>query len=78
MSQRTGVWTFYVLGVPVYVRELPFNNISVFHPTNQAVREIIEPICRGRGYWSADYKNWVIFEQFRTIILNELERLRRL
>lgn len=75
MSQRTKLWTFFIAGVPVLVRELPINNISIFHPRNQAVRERVEPICRNRGFWSAEYKNWVVFEQFRDVVLYELQLL---
>ncbi|OHU99734.1 hypothetical protein BLA34_15145 [Ralstonia solanacearum] len=74
MFQRAEAWIFFILGVPVYVRELPAENITVFHPFNEAVRGIVEPICNGRGYWRSDYKNWVIFDQFRDVVLGELRQ----
>ncbi|MHA7685091.1 hypothetical protein [Cupriavidus sp. PET2-C1] len=75
MFQRDGVWTFSVLGVTVRARELPRNNIAIYHPICEPVRELIEPICRGRGFWSAEYNNWVVFEQFKGLVLEELGRL---
>ncbi len=77
MFQRDGVWTFSVYGVTVRVRELPINNIVVFHSLCEPVRELIEPICRGRGYWSAQYNNWIVFEQFKGVVLDELARVGR-
>ena len=50
MFQRDGVWTFSVLGVTVRARELPRNNIAIYHPICEPVRELVEPICRGRGF----------------------------
>ncbi|MFS8974552.1 hypothetical protein PO002_08625 [Cupriavidus necator] len=75
MFQRDGVWTFSVLGVTVRARELPRNNIAIYHPICEPVRELVEPICRGRGFWSAEYNNWVVFEQFKRLVLEELGRL---
>jgi len=75
MFQRDGVWTFSVLGVVVRVRELPRNNITVFHRLCEPVREVVEPICRGRGFWSPQYNNWVVFEQFKGVVIEELAQL---
>ncbi|KJK22605.1 hypothetical protein UB46_21045 [Burkholderiaceae bacterium 16] len=75
MFQRDGVWTFSVLGVTVRVRELPRNNIAIYHQICEPVRELVEPICRGRGFWSAQFNNWVVFEQFKGLVLEELGRL---
>jgi hypothetical protein len=51
---------FHVLGVPVFTRSLPSGDMVVWHPYNSAVREVIEPICRERGYWRPGYNNWII------------------
>lgn len=75
MFQRDGVWTFSVMGVTVHVRELPINNIAVFHPICEPVRELVEPICRGRGFWSSQYNNWVVFDRFKGIVLSELGQI---
>lgn len=77
MSQGNGQWMFLILGVRVYARNLPINNMSVSHRYNEAVRNIVEPICRGRGRWDAGYKNWIIFDQFREVVLEELARVER-
>lgn len=77
MFQRDEVWTFLVLGVVVRVRELPINNVAVFHPICEPVRELVEPICRGRGYWNAQFNNWIVFESFKDIVLAELSTISR-
>ncbi|GEM_PF-1384555 len=77
MLQGNGQWMFLILGVRVHARNLPINNMAVAHRYNEAVRSIVEPICRGRGHWDPEYKNWVIFDQFREIVLEELGRLER-
>ena len=77
MLQGNGQWMFLILGVPVYARNLPFGNMTVFHPYNESVRRMVEPICRGKGHWRAEYKNWLIFDQFRDAVLEELARLER-
>lgn len=41
------------------------------------VRNIVEPILWSHGYWDHEYKNWGIFDQFREIVLEELDRLER-
>ena len=75
MFRRDGVWMFSVMGVTVQVRELPINNIAVFHPICEPVRELVEPICRGRGFWSSQFKNWVVFDRFKAIVLSELGQI---
>lgn len=57
----------------VETRELPSGDITVRHPMNDQLREIVEPICRGRGHWKAEYNNWIIFRQFADVVLSELE-----
>lgn len=64
-------------GVPVYVRDLPSGDMKVWHPYNEQVRQIVEPICRGRGLWNPHYKNWVVFAQFKDLALNELRSTAR-
>lgn len=59
-------------GVPVFVRDLPSGDIKVWHPYNEHVRQIVEPICRGRGLWHPRYNNWVVFAQFKDLALAEL------
>jgi hypothetical protein len=51
---------FHVLGVPVFTRILPSGDIAVWHPYNSAIREVVEPICRERGYWQSRYNNWIV------------------
>jgi len=75
MLQRDGVWTFSIHGVLVFVRELPRNNITVYHQICAPVRDLVEPICAGRGYWRSEYKNWLVFEQFKGLVLDELGRI---
>lgn len=51
---------YLIQGVPVYTRTLPSGDLAVWHPFNDGIRAIVEPICRGCGYWQADFNNWVI------------------
>ncbi|CAG2145537.1 Transposase [Cupriavidus plantarum] len=75
MFRRDGVWTFSIHGVLVFVRELPRNNITVYHPVCEPGRQLFEPICRGRGYWRREHRNWLVFENFKAEVLEELTRL---
>ncbi|AQV92301.1 hypothetical protein BJN34_00140 [Cupriavidus necator] len=75
MFERDGVWTFSILGVSVHVRELPRNNIAVFHQICEPIRQLVEPICRGRGYWNPEFKNWIVFETFKGTVLAELGQI---
>lgn len=68
-------YSFHIGGVPVYGRSLPSGDLAVWHPFHPAAREIIEPICRGRGYWRPDHNNWIVFRPFREVVLAELERV---
>lgn len=60
-------------GVPVYLRPLGSGDLAVWHPCNEHVRTVVEPICRSRGHWKAGYNNWIIFRQFQVIVRAELE-----
>lgn len=51
-------------GVPVQLRRLPSGDWAVWHPLNESVRALVEPICRGLGYWHGEYHNWIVFSQF--------------
>lgn len=51
---------YLIQGVPVYTRILPSGDMVVWHPYNEGIRAIVEPICRGGGYWQAQFNNWVI------------------
>ncbi len=63
---------FLVNGVPVFVRNLPSGDMAVWHPYNPEVQQIVEPICRGCGYWQPEYKNWVIKSNCVTRVLAAL------
>lgn len=61
-----------IRGTPVYVGALPSGDIKVWHPHNDTVRSIVEPICRGKGYWRVDYNNWIVFRRFKHSVLRAL------
>ena len=58
----------------VETRELPSGDITVKHAINERLRDIVEPICRGRGHWKAEYNNWIVFRQFADSVLADLEK----
>jgi len=66
---------FHINNVPIYIRDLPSGAISIWHPFNENLRDIIEPICRGHGYWDSAYRNWIIFAYFKDLVLAELRKL---
>jgi len=41
------------------------------------IEELVESICRGRGFWSSQFNNWLVFDQFKAIVLSELEQIAR-
>ena len=61
-----------IMGAPVQLTALPSGDIAIWHPVNEAVRTVVEPICRGRGYWDADHRNWVVFARFKRQVCHEL------
>jgi len=61
-----------IRGVPVHLGELPSGDLKVWHPLNEAVRALVEPICRGRGRWHPDYRNWIVFRPFKCVVVSEL------
>ncbi|HRI93576.1 MAG TPA: hypothetical protein PLS93_18265 [Accumulibacter sp.] len=64
-----------IVGVPVFVSELPSGDLKVWHPFNKQVRSLVEPMCRGRGRWHPGYTNWVIFSKFKYEIVADLRAL---
>jgi hypothetical protein len=57
----------------VETRELPSGDMTVWHPMSAGLRDIVEPICRGRGHWQAEFNNWIVFRQFAEAVLADLE-----
>lgn len=62
----------HIEGIPVYLRSLPSGDLAVWHPCNEGVRALVEPICRNRGRWEGRYNNWIIFRQFCSEVGHEL------
>lgn len=65
-------WIFSFGNIWVYVRDLPYGNVKVYHRPSQYVRQIIEPICRGHGYWNPKFNCWIVFDQFKEYLLSQL------
>lgn len=65
-------WRFAVGATWIWVKELPFGNVKVFHRFDEQARQIVEPICRSRGYWNGQYNNWIVFDQFKSEVLELL------
>ncbi|PWF49399.1 hypothetical protein [Massilia glaciei] len=65
-------WKFAIGATWVWVKELPFGNVRVFHRFDDQARRIVEPICRNRGYWNSQYKNWIVFDHFKLELLQQL------
>ncbi|TCJ11605.1 hypothetical protein EZJ19_15130 [Parasulfuritortus cantonensis] len=68
-----GEWTYFIGDKTVWVRELPYRNIKVFHRPSLQTRQIVEPLCRGRGYWDKKFNCWIVFDQFKHSLLHDLE-----
>lgn len=66
---------FYVIQVPVYIRQLPSGDMTVWHPYNEVTRSIVEPICRENGRWHPKYNNWIIFKCNKELVLNQLRNV---
>lgn len=72
-------WRFAVGNVWILVKRLrPFGNYKVYHPFNEQARQIVEPICRHRGYWQPDRKNWIVRDEYGDFLLHELSLKARL
>ena len=73
------IWEFNIRGARVVARKLPFGNFAVWHSFDPDVREVVEGACRGRGWWSGKYRNWVVFdntwpEVFATLLSADQQR----
>jgi hypothetical protein len=71
---RPKEWCIAIGQTWIWVREFQSGDLRVFHRYDQRVREVIEPMCRKRGYWNAKYKNWIVFKQFKPELLDLLGR----
>lgn len=58
------IWEFNIRGARVVARKLPYKNVAIWHSFDPVVRGIVEGACRGRGWWSSKYRNWVVFDYF--------------
>lgn len=56
---------------------LPSGDMTVWHPASASLRGIVEPICRGRGYWNGAYNNWIVKQKFADYVSSELAKLGR-
>ncbi len=66
-----------ILNVQVFIGELPSGDLKVWHPFNDRVRQLIEPICRGRGRWHPRFNNWIVFSNFKYEVIAELDTLEK-
>ena len=67
------VSTYYINNIPLYVRRLPSGCISIWHPYNLELADIIYDICLGKGYWNKKYKNWLVFPGFVNGVINKIK-----
>lgn len=67
--------TYYINNIPIYVRRMPSGDITVWHPYNLKLAEIIYPICVGKGYWKPGYNNWIIFSTFANSVIVVIQNL---
>lgn len=51
---------------------LPSGDMSVKHAINDELRALTEGVCRGRGYWNPEYKNWIVKARFVDAVLAEI------
>ena len=63
----------YIAGERVELRSLPSGDLAVYPRPAEHVRALVEPVCRNRGHWNSEYNNWIVFRQFRTAVVSELE-----
>jgi len=63
VANTAQLWEFNIRNTPVRARKLP-TNVAIWHPYNPEVREIVENVCRDRGWWHKKYRNWVVFDYF--------------
>lgn len=59
-------------GTTITVRTLPSGDIAIWHRPDENTRRLVEPICRGSGYWDSTHTNWVVFARFKDAVLKEL------
>jgi competence protein CoiA len=75
-NKNQNEWIFPIGSIWVFVRDLPYGNVKVYHRPSHAVRQIVEPICRGHGYWNPKFKCWIVFDCFKQEILNRLATIK--
>lgn len=67
-------WIFEIGGRWVWVKKLPYGNITVFHRPSDYLRSIVQPLCQHKGFWSKKFNCWVVFDQFKDEILKRLSQ----
>ena len=66
--------SLYVFGVPIWMAELPrTGDLKIWHPYNENVRSVIEPICRGKGVWNGEYNNWIVRRAWKQQVIELLK-----
>ena len=68
---------YIIAGVAVQTRSLQSGDMAVWHRLSDTVRNVVEPICRGKGYWDDKYHNWVIKAGNVQSVLVDLEMAQR-
>jgi len=66
---------FLIQGVPVFTRSLPSGDMAVWHPYNEVIRVIVEPLCRDKGYWQPRYNNWIVQACHTEAVIQRLAHL---
>jgi hypothetical protein len=64
-----------VQGVLVEVRDLASGDLVVWHPFNAEIRALIEPLCRGCGYWQGSFNNWIVWASHAARVESEIGKL---
>ncbi|GAB2886315.1 hypothetical protein GCM10027046_13310 [Uliginosibacterium flavum] len=71
-------YKFFINSIPIHVRSLPSGDLAVWHPFNAEIQAVVEPICRGCGYWNPAFKNWVVRAACKHRVLAALSHVGRL
>jgi hypothetical protein len=49
--------------------------MAVWHPFNELIRKVVEPLCRDKGYWQSRYNNWIVQACYAEAVLGRLALL---
>jgi hypothetical protein len=57
------------------VNYLEHGDLTVWHPYNEKLQEILFPLLKGRGRFDGPHRNWIVFKQYGDAFFADVEQI---